>query len=247
MIPEHHAHRAGDPGAIPGARPLPPPWTEPLPSTAHRQVGLKSKGALRGRTLTNGTEPRRLLVESNGELGVAHVLLARRDVIELREQAAPVAYVDEDGADRVHFFDFVATIDTGERVAVAVKPEGTAERHDLQGTLRTIAAQMDPRIADRVVHLSERHASAAAVRDAKLIRSCRRDDRLGDDAVVRRLAETLLGTVTVGDLVRASGLKGSGFRAVVRAIGDGVLAVRGPAGIGYATRVAPVPPVEGGR
>ena len=51
MIPEHPAHRAGDTGAIPGDRPLPAPWTEPLPSTAHRRVGLKSRGALRGRTL----------------------------------------------------------------------------------------------------------------------------------------------------------------------------------------------------
>lgn len=243
---EDQAHRAGHPGAIPGDRPLPAPWTEPLPSTAHRQVGLRSKGNLRGRTLTGGPEPRRLQVESNGELNAAHILLARPDVVELREQAAPVAYLDEVDRDRLHHFDFVATLDTGERVAVAVKPEGAAERHDLKGTLRRIAAQMDPRIADRVVHFSERHA-APAVHDAKLIRACHREDRPGDDDAMRRIVATLLGSVTVGDLVRTSGLAGAGFRAVVRAIGDGTLAVQGPGRIGYATRVARVDPAGEGR
>lgn len=231
--------RAGDAGAHDTARPTASPWTEPSPSIAHRRIGIKSpKGALRGQTLTNGPATRRVMVESNVELKAAHVLLARHDVVHLREQAEPVSFVDGEGKHRRHYFDFVVTLDTGEKVAVAVRPHERALRHDLDGTLRDIAAQMAPTVADRVVHMSERHLPRDVVEDARLLRAVRRDNRPEDDEAVAAIVATLNGVVTVGGLVHASGLHGRGFRAVVRLIGDGVLGIVGARGITYATRVA---------
>lgn len=246
MTSQNSNSRAGYAGAHEPARSVPPPWTEPSPSIAHRKIGIKApKGALRGRTVTNGPSPRRVMVESNVELKAVHVLLARHDVVHLREQAEPVSYVDAEGVDRLHFFDFVATLDTGEKVAVAVRPHERALRHDLDGTLRQIAAQMDATVADRVVHMSERHLPRDLVEDAKLLRAVRRDNRPDDDKAVAAIVATLNGVVTVDGLVRASGLDGRGFRAVVRLIGDGVLSIVGARGITYATRV--VRASQGGR
>lgn len=246
MTPENSRPRAGFAGALGNGCPMPEPWTEPSPSIAHRKIGIKSpKGALRGRTLTNGPTPRRVRVESNIELKAAHVLLARPDVVHFREQAEPVFFVDGEGADSWHYFDFVVTLDTGEKVAIAVRPHERALRHDLDGTLRAIAAQMDPTVADRVVHMSEQHLPRDLVEDAKLLRAVRRDNRPEDDHAVAAIVATLNGVVSVGGLVRASGLHGRGFRAVVRLIGDGVLAIVGPRGITYATRVARA--LQGGR
>ena len=181
------------------------------------------------------------------ELKVAHVLLARPDVVHLREQAEPVPFVDVEGVDRLHYFDFVATLDTGAKVAIAVRPDERARRQDLDGTLRAIAAHMDPAVADRVVHMSERHLPRELVEDAKLLRAVRRDNRPDDDEAVTAIVATLNGVVTVGSLVRASGLQGRGFRAVVRLIGDGLLTIVGARGITYATRVARAANVEGWR
>ncbi|NEU14334.1 hypothetical protein G3T14_19700 [Methylobacterium sp. BTF04] len=196
--------------------------------------------------MTHEPTPRRVFVESYGELSAAHTLMARSDVVHLREQAEPVDYIDDLGEPRQHFFDFIVTLADGDKVAIAYRPDESAVRKDLASTLRSIAAHMNPSVADRVVHMSERHLPREIVRDAKLLRAVRRDNRPEDDKAVAAIVETLLGVTTVGDLVRTSGLKGRAFRAIVRLIGDGILKIVGPHGITYATRVARYAAADGG-
>ncbi|MCJ2042235.1 Tn7 transposase TnsA N-terminal domain-containing protein [Methylobacterium sp. J-059] len=207
---------------------------------------MTSKGHVRGRTLTHEPTPRRVFVESYGELSAVHTLMARPDVVHLREQAEPVDYIDDFGVHRRHFFDFIVTLANGDKVAVAYRPHERAVRKDFASKLRLIAAQMNPSIADRVVHMSERHLPKEIVRDATLLRAVRRDNRPEDDAVVAAIVGTLLGVTTVGDLVRASGLKGRAFRAIVRLIGDGILKIVGTRGITYATRITRGTAAKGG-
>lgn len=237
-MPSSTQNRVGEADAGLPSRAPTASWAPPAPSLAERRIPTGPKaGSVRGHTLTNGPERRRLAFESNGEAKTAHVLLARPDVVDLREQAEPVSYVDALGYPRKHYFDFVATLATGERVAIAYRPHVKARRQGLDGTLRLIAAQMGRQVADRVVHMSELDLPRDLVHDAKLLHAVRRDDRPEDDRKLAAIAATLQGVTTVGDLVRASGLAGRGFRAVVRLIGDGTLDIVGPRGIGYATQV----------
>ncbi len=231
-----HVH-AADPRPI--ATAYPPPYQPPEASIASRGISLHSKGNVRGTTLTNGPIRRRVAFESGLELKAIEVFLARPDVVDIEEQVGPIAFVDGLGRRCERVFDLRVTLTDGSRILVSVKPEDKALGIDLDGENRTIAAQIDPAIADRIVRVSERHLPREVVRDAQLVRMVRRDRRPDVDRVLAGIVASLQGETTVGELVRSSGLKGAAFRGVVRLVGCGTLRIVGPRGIDYATRVEP--------
>ncbi|MCJ2120007.1 Tn7 transposase TnsA N-terminal domain-containing protein [Methylobacterium sp. J-001] len=241
MSTSNATNRADRSAPAEGGRALPPPFTPPEGSTAARRIVVPDKGSLRGALVTRSERPRVITYESNVERRVLLVLLARPDVVELREQVEPVSYADADGIPRKHTFDFLVTRSDGTRILVAVKHSGWVLRHpEFEPELALIARKVPKRMADRVVMMTDREASRDQVHDAALIHSARADRRPEDDRVVNALAISLVGTTTVGALVAASGLEGRGFRAIVRLIAKGVL--RRPHGgrIAYGTEVSSV-------
>lgn len=222
----------------PAGRPVPPPFVPPRASDASREIVVPDKGSLRGALVTRGSNSKIIRYESNLEKRVLLVLLARRDIVDVREQIEPIPYEDEYGAKRKHWFDFLALRSDGLRVLIPVKTEDWARRHDLDGLCARIARYVPRSIADVVVPMTERDAPRDLVRDAELFHCVRDDDRPDHDKVVFEIASTLIGTTTVACLVEASGLGGDGFRAVARLIHAGALRVLSRGCIGYASRVS---------
>jgi hypothetical protein len=229
----------GTAGRDGSGRALPPPFTPPEGSTAARRIVVPDKGSLRGALVTRDQVPRVITYESNVERRVLLVLLARPDVVEVREQVEPVSYTDADGIPRKHWFDFLVRRSDGTRILVAVKHSGWCLRHpEFEPELALIARQAPKGLADRVVMMTDREATRDQVHDAALIHSVRADRRPEDDRALHVLAASLIGTTTIGALVAASGLEGRGFRAVVRLIAQGVLRRPHSGRIAYGTEVS---------
>lgn len=247
MSTPEYANRAGITGTDGSGRALPPPFTPPLRSSAARRIVVPQKGSLRGALVTRDDKPRIVSYESNIERRVLLVLLARPDVIEVREQVEAVDYVDEDGVERKHWFDFLVTRRDGGKILVAVKDSKWVGRHpEFERNLPLIAARVPRTLADHVVLMTELDATRDRVHDARLIHSARADRRPEQDRSVRELVDSLVGTTTIGNLVAASKLEGRGFRAVVRLIAQGVLRTVGFGRIRYKTQVV-LASHEGGR
>ena len=191
-------------------------------------------------TIVTSDNPRLIRCESNLEAKAAYVLLARPDVVDVSEQPEAVAYLDEDGCQRHHTFDFLVTRVDGTRIAVAVKPAKVARRRNLHAMLGRVAAQMSRAFADAVLLLTDEDLPAHLVQNAMLVHAARRGRCAEHDGRVAEFVRSLNGRITVGTLVEALGLAGDGFRAVVRAIGDGLLDLVGGGCIDYDTLVSPV-------
>lgn len=215
------------------------PFTPPDPSSASRRITLRSKGSLRGSLVTT-TDHRQLDYESTIERNAAVVLLARRDVVRLDDQPPAVAIVLPNGAPSHHTFDFRAHLVDGRRIAIAVKDEARAAKHDLEGFLRHIAPQIPRDFADGLALMTERRMSPIIIANAVLLHAVRRDPPNAADAAIRDIIGTLTGDACISDLVTRSGHGADGFRAVVRLIGTGDITLMRDERISYASRVAVV-------
>ncbi len=212
-------------------------WRPPAPSRATRTISRRPERGGSGRSLmVGGATPHLIQSESGHEGQFAIVALTRRDVVDVWEQPDPVSFVDVDGVRHLHTFDFLLRMSDGKRIAVAVKPTKTAEKHGWREKIAHIAAQAG-HFADGFVLVTGKHLPRDMVRDARLILSCRRDDRPDDDARVRAVVAGLDGAATISDIVALSGLDGHGFRAVVRLVDVGVLEVADGTRIDYPTLV----------
>ncbi|MBA1157042.1 hypothetical protein [Microvirga mediterraneensis] len=168
-------------------------------------------------------DPREILTESGLEAKAVYVLLARRDCASLVEQPPFVKYVDYDGVEHRHWFDLLLTRSDGSRVAFMVKPEKYAAKHGLRSLLAHIAPQLSTSFAHSVGLITEKTLGRALVHNATLIHECKRHPDADVDQRIREVAATLSGATTADCLIKAAGLEGDGFRAVVRAIADGTL------------------------
>ncbi|OSP54463.1 TnsA endonuclease N-terminal domain-containing protein [Pseudoruegeria sp. SK021] len=151
------------------------------------------------------------------------MLHARRDVVDIWDQPPPITYRDANGCPREHTFDFRVTLDDGQRIAIAVKPEALAQRQRFRETLRLIRAATPLSYARDVVLVTERSYTPADARNAQKLHDFRRTPDPVADTAIAALIDGLTGATTLAELVDASGLKGRGFRASFRAIFSGLL------------------------
>lgn len=212
----------------------------PEPSRASRSTIRPSKGAARV-TIIAGKPRREIRLESNLEAKVAYVCLADRRIVDLCEQPPAVHYQDAQGRPRKHTFDFLLTTTMGTRILVAVKPWRRAVAKDLDATLQQIARQIPPSIADKVLLVTDRKLDRDKIYNAKLIHAVRRDPDPVADTAVETYAGTLHGSITIGDLVKATGLAARGFSACVRLIDQGILVPTGPQRLDYQAVVVRAP------
>lgn len=193
------------------------PGSSNLPAASHaeRQVPLTSRGHANGQIIVgSGAQRRGLLVESDLELKWATVLDVDQDVAGLKEQ---VRVEWHDGAQlRTHYFDFVAEMRSGRRVAMVVKPSHRAKTEKFQSDVRLIArCAVRSGLVDEVRVLTEEGLDDVTVRNARFLRNVRGADHLAD-AKARKVTADLLGCASLKALTARTNLDSRGFRALVR-------------------------------
>ncbi|UGV26996.1 hypothetical protein E0H22_15645 [Rhodopseudomonas boonkerdii] len=177
--------------------------------------------------------------ESRIEKYAIEALAMDPSIATVIEQAPCVEYYDHNGEWHRHTFDCLAIGTDGLRTAGAIKHSKRAAKSGIYETVRSIAAQIDRSIADRVVVMTELDFSSAERANAELVHEVRRHPVPAHDALVRGVVAEIIGSVTVRTIADASGLPAAdGFRAVVRALADGVLRLSSPGSrIDHETRV----------
>lgn len=216
-----------------------PPAFEPsIPSRASRRLPKRSSVSAVGR-LVNPKTRHRIGFQSMIEMHTALVLMARPDLVDLIDQPSPITYRGQDGVEHRHTFDFLATFDDGQRIAIECKAEWRAKRDDLEGFYRSLATKIPRTFADRIKVVTEASFSQAQIYDATLLYDCRRDPSNGFDTAVRTVASGLFGSVSVATLIATinGGDDGATFRAIVRAIGAGILVKLSTGPFDYATSI----------
>ena len=202
-------------------------WIAPQPSAADRMpTRFRSKGSTQGILVTTGKDPRQIFWESLGELAFLLFVLARLDIIDVREQQGAL-YRDDAGVLRRHFFDFVVTTGDGTRKAIAYKPSERVRALNFDAFLADLAGRISPNFADEVVLITERDLPPATIHNAKLMHACRRDPPGDADEAVLAVLATITGRISIADLRDAAGHGGEGFRATVRLIGSGRIVMEG--------------------
>ena len=198
----------------------------PLPSRATRRIGKRNKISSRGGVvvqLPSWERPRIVYFESKLEQRVMFLLLARGDVIDLREQSPLVRYFDDQGQPKHHFIDFYIVLQSGRRIAIVVKPAKIAARTKFMRELRNIRTAIRKDFADDLVLITDQDftrdeaLNAERYHDFSRYRCPATYDRL------HALVSTISFPTTVGNLARALDADGSSFRTIFIAIYEGLL------------------------
>ncbi|PTW39752.1 Tn7 transposase TnsA N-terminal domain-containing protein [Rhodovulum kholense] len=141
----------------------------PEPSHATRPIARRSKGSLRGSmvaALPGFPRPRTIQFESALEYAFLCLMLVRGDVHHIQEQPPAVSFPGADGRPAHHVFDFLITLTSGERIAVAIKPMSRVLHLNFVFQLENITAAVSKRFADRVLLVTEQHIDRAKAADA---------------------------------------------------------------------------------
>lgn len=193
---------------------------ETLPSLSSREITLHSAYSVHG---WDFIDDRKVWYEAELELTFALLARMREDVEGIAEQPPLVRYIDDDGVERRHTFDFLLKMKNGTRGFVAVKPFARVEETGVGRIVELTAEQISPTLADWTLLFTEQDLSPVDLFNARVIHHARRDPWPEDDAAMAKLLGRLKGEITIGELAAKSRLGGYGFDAVVRAITDGKL------------------------
>lgn len=144
----------------------------PDQSRASHNVLRRSKASLRGALIAKlpaFDRPRLIQFESMLEYRFLCLMLIHPDIHDIIEQPDPIHYRrGGDGPVRKHIFDYVLTLKTGERIAVALKPARRVEKSGFKDELQHIAAVVSKTFAHRILLVTEchinRHSAEAAAR-----------------------------------------------------------------------------------
>ena len=217
-------------------------YRPPAPTLAGLMFPARSKQTVRGFTLAmTPAEQKWGKINSDSEGARENWLLplAMPDLWNLFDQPAPVSFVDIDGRQKTHRFDYLAELRNGSRVAFAVKPEDRAASLNFVATLQAIKRDMPESFADKIVLVTERERPRVSVRNAEILNFFRRCPDPEADDVIADLVGRLHGEVPIEELIEKSGLGARAFRAAFRAIYAGTLVANTHENITYSSIVAP--------
>lgn len=204
-------------------------------SRSSRNVHGRSRGSCRPSVIVNDTE---VMCESGLERNVATAMATDPDILDLREQPPAVTWVDAAGNEHRYTFDFLATMRSGVKIAIAVKTLEEAERLNAQAFLDYIAPQLPRSFADAVKLVTEEFLPLDIVHNADLLKQALRTFNPEHDELIKRLIADHRGA-TIGQIVEASRLEGFAWQSVTRLISRGNVRVINNARISYLARVEP--------
>ncbi|MEI9923441.1 MAG: hypothetical protein WDN50_07875 [Bradyrhizobium sp.] len=190
-------------------------WRPVAQSLGSRDTALRSRYSSVGFIID---DDRVVNFESRPERFAAEAFALDPAIDWFVEQAEPIGYLDR-GRLRHHTFDFFSTA-SGIRTLTAIKHSTMVARSGIRRTIQLISEQAGRRVADQIVLLTERDFSQNERFNAEQAHEIRRHPVPEHDQHVREIAHDINGTVTISDVVTLSGLRGDGFRAVVRLLAD---------------------------
>ncbi|GAU84694.1 hypothetical protein BIWAKO_04631 [Bosea sp. BIWAKO-01] len=147
-----------------------------------------------------------------------------REVIDLREQPPAVTWLDAEGTPRRHTFDFLATLRSGKKIAIAVKPMAVVKRTRFLETLGLIARHVPRSFADGVKLVTDENLPLDDVHNAVLLKHMRRTSNTEHDQLIKSLLAEHR-RASIAQIVEASGLEGHAFQAIIRLVGSGAVSV----------------------
>ena len=173
--------------------------------------------------LPDEPEPLVFQYESRLELRAAACLLARNDLKHLWDQAEPIKYQCPDGRYKSHTPDWVSEFEDGSKYIHYVKPEEKIASGKYDEEIELISQALSSDYADEFDVFTDESFEPFEATNAERLMEFRRTPDEEADEVVAEFASQLDGLITIGDLIVILQIGGRGFRAVFRAIYDGVL------------------------
>lgn len=204
---------------------LPPPVALTEAGASMRRIHPRSSISNRGFVITpvpgQPDRRKRIHFESRLEQKVIYLLLARPDVLDVIEQQK-IRLPNGNGMTS-HTLDLLAILLDGSRVGILVKPWKYATSDKMKAQVVALQRHAVPQHADRFIVITDADFTSVQVRNAELLHLARNSPDPEADDVVREFADGLIGDVRIDRLSNATSLGRRGFRAVIRAIGAGVL------------------------
>lgn len=193
----------------------------PTASRADRKIAISSKFHCTAYAVLGDDEGYRVQAESHLELCNLLILNANPDVAHLKEQV--LFKWDDDGHSRRHFFDVVATLKNGRRIAYTVKPEKRALTDQFQSEMKEIARHTrNSNFCDVVCLVTEKDIDEIDLRNAEQFAAVRQPDPKADD-IALKTARELLGAVSLRDLADRTGIGHRGHASLIRLMRKGYL------------------------
>ncbi|WP_157764516.1 hypothetical protein [Rhodobacter sp. CZR27] len=141
-------------------------------------------------------------------------------VLHLQEQ---VLFRFGAGEEDKHFFDMIATMTSGARIAYTVKPEVELRSHDFLSHMAVVARHVRVKgFASEVRLLTEADLDPVDLHNAKVLAALRDADPEAD-AAARACISGLIGALPLFELARLIGLEARGHRALLRLLRSGEL------------------------
>ncbi len=213
----------------------------PLPLRGSRKIRSRSSISARGTIVARFRCTNRLArIGYESTLERAFVLIALTDcnTADIVEQPFTLRYVDAGSRPRRYTFDYLVTMRDGRRIAVEVKNSQQASKPQVISKVSYAASRLVPDYADEVVLFTEKNFTRTQVENAEQFVNCHRQANPDADNRVLAVISTLQGSMSVGDLVKVSGLAERGYPAVVRAMYSNLLRWHREALIGPKTMVS---------
>lgn len=201
-------------------------YRPPEPTTAGLMFPARSKHTVRGFTFAKTPAEnrwRQIIFASQAERDTCLLALADPNLWNLHDQPETVGFVDVDGRQRTHRFDYLAEYCDGSKVALAVKPEEQAKRLNFRATLVAIRRDLPIGFADKVCLITERNRHPKEVQNAQLLSFFRRSEDEEADALIAERIATLSEALSIFDLIEPTALGARGYRAAFRAVYSGLL------------------------
>lgn len=175
------------------------PTEEPTPS---RWYPARTKAHVRG-TITSPVTQRAITYSSTYEMDLAYMLLANRRILKVQDQPQPIM-LERDDRERSHTIDYLASLDNGYRVHVAVRPTWLIEKDDLADTIARINAGALDGVADEAIILTEREITTNRGWNGKSILHALRGKNTSDNDRLREYVGSFHGKVAIRDFQRIS-------------------------------------------
>lgn len=199
----------------------------PGPSQAERNVQGASSAHCIGHTVLGDDHGLRMQGESSLEINHFYILNTVKNIVKMQEQ---VRFYFGWGPKKLkqHIFDVCAVLDTGERIAFAIKPEirlnsTNKEKQDFEEHMQAVAWwAFEKDFADDVRILTEADIDPVALDNAKVLAAVRERDSDADLAAIHELRKLPSGGgLSLRELTLAIGMGARGYRALIRLLRSG--------------------------